>query len=111
MSTQHFFLGNRHLGSREIETTRIIQGLEVKPHDSYVYFCGRCGDIWARFLHDKARYTQCFHFPCAKHGDGHLSMLHDRADYDPLYFEENWPPAAVQYEFERFLAHAIKELT
>ena len=88
----------------------MVPGLEIKRHDSYVYFCGRCGDLWARILHDKATWTQCYHLPCAKHGEGRLSTLHNLGNYEPLYFEANWPPAAVQYEFERFLDHATKEL-
>lgn len=108
MAEQHFFVEGRYLGSRPIPNNRMIPGLPIKRHDSIVYFCIRCGDIWARFLHDGAELTQCQHRPCARHGDGQLSWVHDFHGYDMMYFEENWPPAAVQYEFERFLDYASK---
>lgn len=98
MASQHFFLGSRHLGSRRIEDTRCIPGLEVRRHYSYAFFCMRCGDIWGRLLHDHAVLTQCVTRPCAAHGDGRFSTTHFLAG-EPTNFEPDWPPAAVAHEF------------
>lgn len=108
MALQHFFVGQRHLGSRLIPDTRIIPGLEVRFHYSHVFFCPHCGEIWGRLLHEKARYHQCAYRPCAKHGNGRLSDNHPHSE--PVYFEPDWPKAAIQYEFERFLEQAEKDL-
>lgn len=99
MGAQHFFLGNRHLGVRQIPTMRIVPGLEIRPHHSYAYFCMRCGDIWARLAHDKAELTQCLVQPCRRHGDGQLGCHPNWSD-EPRRVESDWPVPALQYELE-----------
>ena len=108
MAAQHFFLGSRHLGTRQIPDTRCIPGLEVRFHHSYAYFCMRCGDIWARLLHDRAPLTQCIVRPCLRHGDGRLSHTHFFAG-EPTNFEADWPPAAVAHEFQAELAFSTSQ--
>lgn len=108
MARQDFFVGTKHLGFRLIPDTRIIPGLEVRWHESHVYFCCRCGEIWGRLLHEKATYYQCTYRECARHGGGHLS---DNYEYgEPVYWERNWPASATKYEFERFLERAEREM-
>lgn len=110
MASQHFFLGSRHLGTRQIPDMRIVPGLDVRPHHSYAFFCMRCGDIWGRLLHDRGRLTQCTIRPCARHGDGRFSTTFHFAG-EPTNFEADWPPAAISHEFSCELAlaeHALK---
>jgi hypothetical protein len=102
MALQHFILGQEYLGSRTIPDLRQVPGLEVRRHFSYVLYCGRCGDIWARLLHDGAEYTQLEQRPCAAHGDGRLSCRPEFFDM-PTRFESDWPPAAIEYEFKRLM--------
>jgi hypothetical protein len=98
MATQHFFVDGIWLGSREIETMRLVPGLEIRPHYSYVYFCMRCGEIWGRVLHDRAKLTQAVSRACSSHGDGRLSCPDEWFDV-PLRVEGDWPPAAIRNEF------------
>lgn len=98
MGQQHFFVGTAYLGSRTIETNRVIPGLEVRPHYSYALFCMRCGEIWGRLLHDKSRLTQVITRPCLAHGCGRLSNNFEYAG-EPLYYERDWPAAATRHEF------------
>ncbi|TXH42222.1 MAG: hypothetical protein E6Q97_36100 [Desulfurellales bacterium] len=98
MGAQHFFVEGKYLGCRQIPNMRLVPGLEVRPHFSYAYFCGRCGEIWGRILHDKAQWTQVEYRPCRKHGDGRLSAHPDWTDR-PDRAEEDWPPEALTYEF------------
>ena len=110
MAAQHFFADGRYLGSRQIPSHRLIPGLEVKWYDSQVFYCLRCGEIWGRLLHEKASYFQITCRLCSSHGDGRLSDDWMPADYNRTRFEEDWPPDAVKYEFERQLAVREKEL-
>jgi hypothetical protein len=95
---QSFFADCRFLGSREIEDTRLVPGLEVIFHHSYAYFCLHCGDIWGRLHHDKARLTQVVCRPCGEHGDGRLATPPEWTDV-PTAWTENWPEAAYRREF------------
>ena len=106
VSTQHFFVGPAYLGSRQIPTMRIVPGLEIRPHYSVAYFCMRCGDVWARVLHDKAPLTQCTVRPCKKHGDGRLSC-HDTWHDMPTRVEPDWPEPALRYELEASIELAL----
>lgn len=110
MALQHFFVGQHYLGARTIEDLRVIPGLEVRRHYSYAYYCGRCGDIWARLLHDDASYTQLIQLPCRQHGGDGLLACHPTWTDMPIRFEDNWPLDAIKYEFEATLAKAEKEL-
>jgi hypothetical protein len=105
MASQHFFVRTTYLGSREIPTMRIVPGLEVRPQHSIAYFCMRCGDIWARLLHDRALLTQCHMRPCKAHGDGRLSDPAEWFDM-PTRVESDWPWDALKWEFEVSLALA-----
>ena len=98
MATQHFFVGQTWLGSREIETMRLIPGLEIRPQHSYAYFCMHCGEIWGRLMHEKAKLTQVVNRSCSAHGDGRLSGNPEWFD-EPTRFENDWPDEAVKYEF------------
>lgn len=109
MASQHFFVEGRYLGSRLIPNYRKMPGLETRWHHSYVYFCGRCGDLWARFLHDQAEFTQLMNVRCRKHGDGVLQCHETWADL-PLRFERDWPLAAKRYEFETLIGLAEEKL-
>jgi hypothetical protein len=102
VALQHFFVEGEYLGARQIPDMRWVPGLEVRRHFSYVLYCGRCGEIWARFAHDGAGYTQLSHRPCAKHGDGRLSDEPTWTDL-PTRLEADWPPAAIAYEFKRWM--------
>lgn len=108
MSTQHFFVEGRYLGSREIPSYRQVPGLEVRWHYSYVLYCLQCGEIWGRILHDRAPLTQLTCRPCRKHGDGKLANLHFFQG-DPHNYEPDWPIEAIRYEFEVLLEQAEKE--
>ena len=110
MATQHFFVGQTWLGSREIETMRVIPGLDVRPHHSYAYFCMHCGEIWSRLLHDKARLTQVVTRNCAVHGDGRLFCPAGWFDV-PTRLEDDWPDEAIKYEFFLALNQFETELT
>lgn len=110
MSLQHFFVGPRHLGARQIPDLRVIPGLEVRFHHSYAYFCLRCGEVWGRLLHERADLTQCTIRPCLRHGDGKLSTTHFFAG-EPTNFEDDWPPAAVAHEFAAELAQLDRNAT
>lgn len=103
MAAQHFFVGRNFLGTRQIPTNRVVPGLEIRPHFSYCLFCMRCGDIWARIMHDAATLTQIRCVPCRKHGDGRLACHPQWLD-DPTRFEEDWPSAAIRHEFLATLA-------
>lgn len=109
MGTQHFFTEGRYLGQRTISDNRVVPGLEIRPHFSYVMFCGICGEIWGRVLHDKARYTQIISRSCLKHGDGRLSCPLIWED-DPTRFEFNWPSDAVRREFEATLKYEERRM-
>ncbi len=109
MAAQHFFLRGQYLGSRRIPDFRVIPGMEVRPHFSYALFCMRCGDVWARFVHDKAELTQVTCRPCREHGDGHLSDHPAWLDM-PTRFEDDWPDAATQYEFETLFPRALEAI-
>ena len=102
MGRQSFFVGGSYLGSRTIETNRVVPGLEVRPHYSYALFCMQCGEIWGRLHHDKARLTQVVTRPCLEHGCGRLSNNHKYAG-EPTYYESDWPAAATRHEFQAIL--------
>ena len=110
MASQHFFLGQRYLGSREIPSYRIVPGLETRWHHSYAHFCPRCGDIWARIIHDKATYTQITQRMCPKHAshffshDGRLSDPEGWSD-SPITFADDWPVEATRIEFNAAINH------
>lgn len=106
--SQHFFADGAYLGSRQIDPWRRVPGLETRWHHSQVLFCPHCGDIWGRIMVDRASYTQCIYRPCAKHGDGRLACYPSWYD-DPTLFADDWPPAAIRWEFERTLAYSTKE--
>lgn len=99
MAAQHFFLGQRHLGTRQIPDMRIVPGLDLRLHYSYAYFCMRCGDIWGRLLHDRGPLTQCIVRPCQRHGDGRFSATYTYPG-EPTNFEADWPAGAVAHEFQ-----------
>ena len=103
MSAQHIFAEGRYLGSRTIPDNRVIPGLEVRRHHSYALYCLRCGDIWARFLHDGATLTQLTCRPCRKHGDGRLASTHF-AQGDPHNYASDWPDEAIAYEFQSWMS-------
>lgn len=103
MSTQHIFVNGRHLGSRAIPSYRQIPGLEVRWHHSHALYCMQCGEIWGRFLHDKAPLTQLTVRPCLKHGDGRLANTHFLQG-DPHNYESDWPDEAVAHEFGAWMA-------
>lgn len=109
MALQHFFADGQYLGARKIPDLRVYPGLEVRRHFSYAYYCGRCGEIWGRFLHDIADYTQLIQLPCRKHGDGLLSCHPTWLDM-PTRFEPDWPLAATKREFELLLAEALQSM-
>ena len=69
----------------------------------------RCGEIWARLIHERARLTQFIIRPCREHGDGRLSTPYPCDD--PLEFSpSSWPDLAVQHEFLSNLELAEREL-
>ena len=102
MAAQHFFAQGRYLGCRTIPDYRVVPGLEVRWYDSRVLYCMRCGEIWGRLLHDQAPLAQLTIRPCAKHGDGRLAC-HPTWHDDPTRFEDDWPEAAVRYEYQASL--------
>ncbi len=106
MGRQTFFLGTRCLGSRNITDFRLIPGLEVRALHSRAYFCGKCGDIWGRLLHDKAGFTECTLRPCLAHGDGRFSQYHDFGEGTD--FSADWPAAAKLHETRAWLEYAWK---
>lgn len=108
MAKQHFFLGKEYLGSRTIPSYREVPGLEVRWHHSYALYCLRCGDIWARFMHESAPLTQLTCRPCLKHGEGNLANLH-YFEGDPHNYDDDWPDKAIEYEFNALMAQATKE--
>jgi hypothetical protein len=110
MALQHFFIGPRYLGAREIDSYRRVPGLETRWHHSYCYYCIQCGEIWGRILHDKAKYHQLIQLPCAKHGGDGLLGCHPTWHDMPIRFEDNWPLDAIKYEFKASMAKAKKEL-
>ena len=103
MAAQHFFVEGCYLGSRQIPDCRVVPGLDVRWHHSYALFCMRCGEIWGRFLHDKAPLTQPIVRPCLRHGDGRLAFTHHNLG-DPHNFDPDWPDEAVAYEFKAWMA-------
>ena len=108
MGRQTFFAGGRCLGARTIPDLRVVPGLEVRRHHSYALYCPRCGDIWARFLHDGADYTQLVHRNCAKHGDGRLANACVWPD-DPTSWAADWPREAIRLELIALLNLELKE--
>lgn len=110
MARQSFFVDGKYLGARNIPNFIKIPGFDIRPSHSYVYFCMRCGDIWARFLLDGPSLHQFRCIPCAKHGDGKLGA-YPAWDWDPTHFDDDWPDDAVRYEFNILLNHALKELS
>lgn len=109
MALQHFFADGEYLGARTIPDMRVVTGLEVRRHFSYGYYCGRCGEIWGRLLHDGASYTQLTHLPCRQHGGGLLSCHPAWFDM-PTRFEFDWPIAATKREFNILLAEALQAI-
>ena len=103
MAAQHFFVEGRYLGSRQIPDCRVVPGLDVRWHPSFALSCMRCGEIWGRFLHDKAPLTQPIVRPCLRHGDGRLAFTHHNLG-DPHNFDPDWPDEAVAYEFKAWMA-------
>lgn len=108
MPLQHFFIGPSYLGSRTIAAFRDKPPFGPQPSQSVAYFCPRCGEIWGRLAIEAGTWA-LVQRPCPKHGDGRLS---DLSRYTRLEseFGDDWPPAAVKYEFERFLERAEKGL-
>ena len=114
MARQHIFAEGRYLGSRMIPTNRVFPGLDIRVNDSYVKFCARCGDIWCRFIHEAAEYTQLVCEPCPKHivagyWGGTLGC-HPTWTHLPYLFADDWPPDAVAYEFNALLSTAERQL-
>ena len=108
MALQHFFSEGRYLGSRTIQDNRVVPGLDIRRHHSYVLFCPRCGEVWGRVLHVGAEYTECNQRFCLKHGDGRIACPPAWFDW-PTRFESDWPSAAIRWEFEATLRYAEKE--
>lgn len=109
-TTQHFFLQGRYLGARQISAWFRLSGEAPRYQHSYVLFCGRCGDIWARLIVDGAPYTQVIQTPCRAHGDGRISCSPRWKDH-PTCIDISWPSEAIRYEFERTLEQAIKDFS
>lgn len=109
MARQTIFAEGRYLGHREVPAFIKIPGFDIRPQHSYVYFCMRCGEIWARFLLDPPGLHQFRVRPCRKHGDGSLSCPPAWTD-DPLRFDSTWPPEAVRWEFDIALSTAERQL-
>lgn len=112
MARQDFFAYGRYLGSRQIPTNRVVPGLEIRPHRSYAFWCGWCGDVWARIIHQASPFTDLEYRNCRKHGDPRFAsdgrLSHNAAWMDsPIRYEPDWPAAAVALEFEATLNHFI----
>jgi hypothetical protein len=110
MAAQHFFVGGKYLGTRQIPDNRVMPGMDIKRYDSQVFYCLLCGEIWGRIIHEKAPYNQITCRQCSSHGDGRLSDDWMPPEYNRTRFEEDWPPDAVKYEFEQQLKWHTKEL-
>lgn len=110
MASQLFFVGKTFLGERTIPDVRAVPGLDARLHHSHAYFCPFCGDIWGRVIHTKGGYTQCSQRPCRAHGDGRLGTLPYSFLGDATNFDEDWPAAAIKWEFETELLYAERRL-
>lgn len=108
MGKQYFIVGKSVLGSRTIPDNRIFPGMEVRRNYSFALFCGKCGEVWGRLLHDAAVYTQVRVVPCLKHGDGRFSLTFPWPE-ECFNFEDDWPPEAIKHEFFAELAWTLKE--
>ena len=94
MSAQHFFVHGRYLGERPIPPFKTSQTFGPMETQNWVYFCRKCGDIWARFLIDTATETNLAQHYCAKHGDGRLEG-HSRFEWWETEFASDWPLDAM----------------
>jgi len=109
--TAFYFLGKRLLG----------QSLVHPQSKSHAFFCGRCGDIWARVIVEGA-FWRVWENACSKHENkeiytwdqppgsivppGFTTVVEAAAD-DPLVLER-LPRDALRYEFERSIEFALR---
>ena len=98
MARQLFEVKGRILGWREVPNFRNIPGFDIRPTESFAYFCPRCGEIWARLWCEGATYCQCSYRLCQAHGDGRLANGHDVVGDWPWRPAANWPKEALMRE-------------
>lgn len=106
---QHFVVDGRYLGSRPLPRCGA-------PVPSTVLFCPVCGEIWARIVSDGSSIWQFRLHRCRKHPDFTLTIPDGGLLSDspwsacPFFqFSDDWPPPAIQFEFESLLALYPKE--
>jgi len=118
---QTFFLGDRCLGSREVEEVWYPESRTNPPgaafrHTNLALCCPVCGEIWGRVMYDRAMPNWLFETRrCGKHPDGELelagwiewrqgSFIHPFPEQPhPLNFSDDWPEEAVKWEFKVLL--------
>ena len=91
------FVRNRSLGSVQVSENSVTrQG--VFRNNSVALWCPHCGEAWARLHVSSSTYCSVRLRPCEKHGDGRLT--YSWPDEAASYFTEEWPAAAIRWEFE-----------
>lgn len=105
---QHFSAHGLYLGSRQIPPFRPgTFGME-SPR-SLAYFCQSCGETWAKVKNEGTSLWFVRYRTCLECGDGTLSSAPHWKE-DQAQFADDWPPAAIEWEFKCLLARAEKEL-
>lgn len=106
---QHFYAHGLYLGSREIPNFfRGLYGPETQR--SYAFFCEKCGTIWAKLQTDEPKRFWLERVICRDDGDGEIACSKTDPYWSLLQFQDDWPPAAIEWEFNCLLAKAEKEL-
>lgn len=105
---QHFSAHGLSLGSRQVPAFRPGTFGMGSPR-SLAYFCQSCGDLWAKVENEPPGLWFVRYRTCRGCGDGTLASAPHWKE-DQAQFADDWPPAAVEWEFTMLLSRAEKEL-
>jgi predicted RNA-binding Zn-ribbon protein involved in translation (DUF1610 family) len=97
MAIDTYFIGQRFFGAAPSWHQHITYG------SSLVYFCNKCGEIWARILVAGAGGWHVHYYDCPKCGQG--TVLTDYAIDQFLDRVASFPLPLLNYEFLRRSQH------
>lgn len=101
MTTQHFIIEGKHLGT--VERGRHFVHGEVQLPQAYAFFCPYCAEIWARCPVDGVKAFHALTSTCRRHKRSSFSVpgsLRVALDDD---FNNSFPPEVIRWEFHRYL--------
>lgn len=118
MATQHFFFGDKWLGSRVIPDFADL-GAGSRVANSYALFCPHCAVVWGRLMHDRqGAFCQPVISCCLKHAtfpsDATFTSTHGRyaAEGGPRDWSDDLPLPIMAHDIAAlcnyYLAHPEK---